>query len=529
MVLNIFFREILASRLMQAKGIKKYLNIFFSLLALVILAFIVYYVYNLFYERLNVFTNFSRSFLVILVSIFTLFLALYSVKDLNKVYFNNSKEKILLQSRPIDIYSIIFGKLLYVYLKVLLYTFLTSFIVIILYGINNQFGVVYCCYSILNSCFLALLSLSIGLIFTIIWRLILNYLNKHKVLLIIFTIILSFTLAILYAFLLYLFVNLVRNEGINTLFNSNTINILTDTSRLLYPIYNLISFNLNINKLVNLLIALGIILSSFFISFILFRVYYSVYLHRSSSNDIHYLDHRVKLTSPFKALLKKEVFLSFNNEDGVFSYLSLILVEPLLIYVVVSAINLIFNTGNLNYIRFLYPNSILAIDTLLITLFISVINANSNIAIDKERLMLIKLKTLPIKPHIQLSIKLLVSLLISSLFYLVSLLVLLIMDSISPISFIFLFLIGVFILLILNIGSIYSDLKTRNGLLGLIFDFVLPTIFIVIAFIISLLFNISEINFYLIILGLEVIITILLLINYRKRLDIAFIKREVSL
>lgn len=529
MVLNIFLRELFSSRLFLNKGFKRVYNILFMLLWISILVIFLSYTYNLFYDRLSVFANFNRYFLVILIAIFTILIAIYSVKDINRVYFNNKNEKILLTSRPIDIYSILFGKLLYIYLRIFIYTLFTSFLVLLLYGIKLDYSITYYFYSIINTIFLSLFSLSLSLIFSICFRFIFNLIKRNKIILIIFTIIISFSLAIIYAFLLNLFVNLVRNEGINTLFNTTSINNLINLSSNIYLIYNLINFNLNISKLTNLLISLGIIFSLFFISIICFKLYYTFYLKENSNNNKHYLDHQVRLLSPTKALIKKELFLSFNNDDGIFSYLSLILVEPLLIYVVISAIHLIFNTGNLNYIRYLYPNAYLTIDTILIILFISVINSTSSISLEKEKQMLIKIKTLPISPIKQLSIKMFVPYIISSIFYLISLLILVITKEITGLSFLFLLMIGLFILLILNLSSIYTDLKMKNGFISVLLDFILPIFYVMVSFILSLFIDLNESYYYLIIIGCLIITLIGLLINYKKRIEDGFIKHEVSL
>ena len=196
---------------------------------------------------------------------------------------------------------------------------------------------------------------------------------------------------------------------------------------------------------------------------------------------------------------------------------------------VISAIHLIFNTGNLNYIRYLYPNAYLTIDTILVILFVSVINSTSSIALEKEKQMLIKIKTLPISPIKQLSIKMVVPYSISSIFYLISLLVLVITKEITGLSFLFLLIIGLFILLILNLSSIYTDLKMKNGFVSVLLDFILPIFYVMISFVLSLFIDLIETYYYLIIIGFLIITLISLLINYKKRISKGFINHEVSL
>lgn len=527
MFLTIFFRELISSRLLQKKGYKFYLNLFFNLISIIILVCLLCYVYNLLYEKLAVFTNFNKSFLVVVLTILTFLLSLYLVKDINNVYFSRPNEIILLKSRPIDNYSIIFGKLAYVYLKSLIYNLLTIFVILVLYGDKLGYGITYHCYNTVSLIFLAFLELGLALLFSIIVRFIRNILNKSKLLSFLTTIILAFVLAIFYALVLKGFVNLVRGDSLNNLFNSSNVNTFTKISTYLYPLYSVVALGTSLERSINFLVILVTCGTIFLLACLVFKFYYVSYLNGTNRTSKRYLDHEVKLTSTNKALIKKELFLSFNQADGVFSYFSLIVIEPLLIYAVISGLNLIFQTGNLVYFKQLYASGYLSMITALIILFVAVINATSSIALEKERRMLIKLKVLPISPVRQMTIKIIVPFVISSTFYLISLIVLIITKEIDGLSFGYLLVIGLISLLVLNISSIYTDLKTKTGLLSLFLDFVLPIIYILVAFVISILININENLYYLIILGLEFLTLLVLLTIYKKVINKGFISHEV--
>lgn len=529
MVRTIFHREFISSRLMQKKGYKFWLNLITIILAIIVLVGLLSYVYNLLYDKLAIYTNFNRSFLVVVIAVFFLLLAIYLVKDIFKAYFSNHNEIILLKSRPIDTYSIIFGKLAYIYIKALIYTFLTIFVFLTIYGAKLGYGFIYYYYAIIGVIILTFLEVGLSLLFSIVARFIKSLFVKKQALFILGTLVLAFALATLYAIVLKTFVNLVRTNSINSLFNTESVTFIKNLSQKLYPIYNLVQFVNNVDKAFNGVILVISSIAVFLLAAFIFRFYYLSYLNKDSSSENHYLDHKVRLTSQSKALVKKELFLSFNQGDGVFSYLSLIVIEPLLIYAVVSGINLIFKTGNLNYFRFLFPNTFLSLDAILIVLFIGVISASSSVALEKEKSMLIKLKVLPLSPVKQMSFKILVPYLISGLFYLVSLLVLLLTKEISALSFGYMFAIGLVVLLILNISTIYTDLKAKTGLFSLIIDFILPVIYVLVAFIVSILVDIDENIFYLIILGLELVTLLFLLIGYKKRITKGFLNHEVTL
>ena len=112
---------------------------------------------------------------------------------------------------------------------------------------------------------------------------------------------------------------------------------------------------------------------------------------------------------------------------------------------------------------------------------------------------------------------------------LISLLILVITKEITGLSFLFLLMIGLFILLILNLSSIYTDLKMKNGFISVLLDFILPIFYVMVSFILSLFIDLNESYYYLIIIGCLIITLIGLLINYNKRIEDGFIKHEVSL
>lgn len=528
-MLQIFYRELISSHLFQKKGYKFYLNLLFSLLWIFILVGLLAYFYNIFYDKLNVFSGFNKSFIVIIVSVISLLISLYLVKDVNKAYFKNKNERVLLLSKPIDIYNILFGKLFYIYLKALFYNILSIFVIFCIYGVKLDYNSLYYLYNIISIVVLTFLEIGLSLLFSICFKYVYNLIKKNNILFIVSIIIISFSLALIYYFILKGFVNVIRLDNINSLFNTTSINNITNIAKNIYPIYQMLNLSLGFSKGINSLIIVGICFGVFVVGVILFRIYYKHYLlndYVKSKGQI--LEHNIKITSSNMALIKKELYLAFNSSDGIFSYLSLILIEPLLIYAVISGVNLIFSTGNLNYFRYLYPNTFLSIDAILIILFISVINSSSSIALDKEKSMLIKLKVFPISSFKQLSIKLIVPYVISSIFYLISLVVLIITNEISLLSFGFLLIIGLVTLAIVNISSLYTDLMTKSSIFSLLLDFILPIFYILIAFIVSLLVDISELYYYLIIIGLEVVTLFFLLINYRKKLNKGFLNHEVS-
>ena len=219
-----------------------------------------------------------------------------------------------------------------------------------------------------------------------------------------------------------------------------------------------------------------------------------------------------------------------NNNDGLFSYIFLVILQPFLVYSVISSLNLIFSTGNFIYINTLFPEIYLCVDILPILLFLSVINMTSSMSLTKERQTLIIMKTIPVSFFKQVLVKLGVNFIVSLISYIATLITLIATKEISLYTFLFLIIIGTLALLCLNIISIKSDFKFKanSDLLSILVGFVFPVLYVVVAtiFIIFIETSQTEIAFLSVITILELITLCILLIKFKSKITEQFLNYE---
>ena len=329
-----------------------------------------------------------------------------------------------------------------------------------------------------------------------------------------------------------LFIDLLRNASLDTLFTTQNVETLKKVANSLYPLKSVVDYALVINSGVNALIILAFSLLSILFGVFFFYFYLKNYYHNDDqAKDINKVkSKKVKLISPIQALIKKEFLLLLNNNDGLFSYIFLIILQPFLVYSVISSLNLIFSTGNFIYINTLFPEIYLCVDILPILLFLSVINMTSSMSLTKERQTLIIMKTIPVSFFKQVLVKLGVNFVVSLISYIATLITLIATKEISLYTFLFLIIIGTLALLCLNIISIKSDFKFKanSDLLSILVGFVFPVLYVVVAtiFIIFIETSQSEIVFLSVITVLELVTLGILLIKFKSKVTEQFLNYE---
>lgn len=527
MINKLFLREFKSSRLMGLPLWRRILSV--SLNVVLFAAFIVLevFVYTNLSSKLDVYVNFNKNLLIILMFGVSIIGIVYQSKLIMDALFSNKNELIILGPKPIKRSQILIGKLLYVFIKGLIFNYLIGLPLLVCYGILKDLTAAWYFNSIFVMLFLSMFELAVSALIVIPIRFVLIWLKKYIILLIIGSIIISLLLALLYSQFLNLFISLIQNSDLDSLFTEENMQKLTHFASNIYPYRNLILMGEGTNVAGNLSAGLAIIIGTFAVSYTCLYFYYGYYTKHNQEifKDKKKL-RKCKTTSPILALIKKELMLTFDNSDGVFSYFSLIVIQPFLIYLVISAINIIFNTGDLNYIKTLFPQFCLMIDTLLVLVFISIINSTSSVSLNKEKDMVLRLKVIPISAKVQFTIKMAVPFFISSLSYLATSIILVATDEIEPVSGIMLFFIGELVLISLNISSVISDLKSanENSIVSIMIDFLLPVVFALVSGVLLFLTDMSTVLYFGIILLLEFILSTTLIIIFYLKIDKMLIK-----
>ena len=199
------------------------------------------------------------------------------------------------------------------------------------------------------------------------------------------------------------------------------------------------------------------------------------------------------------ALLYKEFKLIFASNSTI-SFSTLLIMEPILTYIIVKAINLIFKSGVFTFVSSMFEFFNPVMDMMLVVLFAVIVNTSSSFVRKPSRILYtsssfvlsregyngIKIcKTIPVSYSKQLLIKMVVPFVCSVLALLLSVVILVAFKEMAIITSVLTFVIAIVLSLILELVSVTCDLyaqTTEKGNAGRavveIIAILLPVIFV---------------------------------------------------
>ncbi|MCH5163789.1 MAG: hypothetical protein J1F36_02100 [Clostridiales bacterium] len=466
------------------------------------------------------------SIALFIVSVLMIFVCLTQAKKL----FFNDKDVSNLSTLPIKNAHIIMSKLLFLFLMQYVMGLMFTYPIIASYAsIFNRgkmlyyFGLFYPLLAFPFEC-------GVALIFMYPYKLLSDFLKKHPLLQFIVAVIIVFLLCWLYSRVLNLFVNVVAGGNFDAILNADTIGKMINARRFMIPVTWLVSIFFESGTsyiLVHLCVALGVLIFGIVLCVVSFNYLRNIRFGFSTKEK----KFTFKTMSTKKALIKKEFTLLFKDSDNLFSFTGLLVVQPFLVYLIVSSINTVFNTGVFKYYVSILTSFPPIIDILLIILASLIISQGANSYISNEGKNIRLIKTMPVNVFTQLFIKVAMPLVFVLVSVLVTYITLLAFGTISVTTAIFGFILTVLIQVIYSVISLYEELKIRHNsarsyFLSSTFSYMLPILYSA-AMIIASYFGLSIYIAYII--GFVIIVASGLpwVIRFKQRTLDLFDKLEV--
>jgi hypothetical protein len=320
----------------------------------------------------------------------------------------------------------------------------------------------------------------IALILVYPFRAFVEFLKKHIVIQFIVALLVMLGACYLYNNVLNVFMELVINNNVASLFTKSSIQNLINLRKYLLPANFMADIFFTSNKssfIPCVCIAAGIFTIGVTIVVFAFNFFRISVLHNKKIKK-----KKMKVLSVKKALLRKELVLLFKDSSNIFSFTGLLMVQPFLVFSIVYSLNLVFTSGAFAYYMLALPELLPLIDVLLIMLFTLIINQGANEYIQTEKGNVRVMKTIPVPAHLQIFIKVAVPFALSFISMFVTLLVLVISGTISFTTFAFAFLLTSVVLFVFELVSLKEEMAIRNGkprstFLSSIFSYLLPFVY----------------------------------------------------
>lgn len=431
-------------------------------------------------SRLEPYVNAPIAFLSVALFGISALMTLFCLTQAKKLFFNE-RDMAPLASMPVGNSQIILSKLLFLflmqYVTELMFTYPVIVAYNVLYGGGRMMFYLGFFYPVLSFPF----ECGAALILVYPYKLLSDFLKKHAWVQFAVAVVVIFGLCYIYSILLNLFVTLVASNNFDAIINTDTVNMLISAKRFMVPIGWLVDlfFDGNLRMLgIYLCVALGVFLLGTMLCIISFNYLRSV----SFNSHVRARKFKYKTRSVTRALFKKEFVLLFKDSGNLFSFTGLILVQPFLVYLIVTSINTIFRSGIFAYYVALMPNFLPIIDMLMVILISLIISqgANSYISSEGKNIRLIKL--FPVGILRQIAIKVALPLMFAAGSVLCSYAVLCIFGGMKVSEALFGLFITLLIQVLFSIISLYEELRVRhdrprNYFLSSTFSYVIPILY----------------------------------------------------
>jgi hypothetical protein len=439
----------------------------------------------------------------------------------------------VLDGKPVNSKDLVASKLIFIYLHQVSVSIFSSLPILLAFCYVTNLAPINYFIVLFYPLLIALAEVALIGLLLIPYSYIYEALKNHAIAQIAVATIIVLALCYIYSLVLNIFVKLVQNQNLENLFTVNNLRTISAMVNYFIPV-NYLAFSLVRYKGEDITYFFLMTFFTLILSIVITSLAYGRFAKfRQVKSPKFKGSEKVKLTNQNRALLKKEFILLVRDSSKSFSFTSLIILEPFLMYLVISSINLIFSEGAISFTLINFPYLKGLIDLALIMYFVGVINSGGVDFMGQERETMKIVKTIPVSPLKQITAKFLLPFILSILSLTISLIILLSFSIIDVRLALFSLFASVLFILGNDVISLFNQLKHPNVeadsnvffLTSLYLIFV-PLILFGAGAVVSY-YGLTTPIMYLILTALILISVIPFLINYKKRLDRYFISLEV--
>lgn len=487
----------------------------------------------LFYRILSQIKNVQNApiaFMTLFLFIVSIGMICLGVFRAKKLLFNTD-DLLQLTNRPIKNSQIILSKLLFLFFIQYATSLCFTFPLFVSYGIVMH-RMIYFYYLALFYPILTFL-FEAGMILLLVYpvKLFLDYLKKHLIIQFIFSVIVLFVLCFLYSKVLNVFIQVVAQNQLDSILNVSSINHLIAIKKYFIPINFLADvfvLSTTIELVWFLCISIGIFVLGLTVGIASFHYFRNLHVQHAKSSTKTY---KFKEKSVLKGLIKKEFILLFKDTNYLLSFTGLLIVQPFLVYLVITAMNTIFQSGVFLYYINMIPYFIPLFDILILMMFTLIIHQGANNYLSMEQNQIRIVKMIPIPFRLQISVKMAIPFLLSEISFFISSIVLVIGKVMTLQTFVFSFLLVSLALIVFTMISLIEELKIKRNhkksmFLSSCYSYLLPLVYFILTIVMAY-FRISI--YWVFALGILLFVAcgIPCMIYLQKKMNRLFLELEV--
>jgi hypothetical protein len=532
MIISLLFKEFRVNSFARKVSKNNRFSFLLNLLFLATYLFVIIYIFVVIVGKLERYEKATVNFMVMFLFVLFLFESFIGL-EVTRNSFYNIDDILVLDGKPIDPKNLVFTKMLFVYLHQMGVSFISSYPILVAYCYVTYLTPINYFLLLFYPILIAFAEVALIGILLVPYNYIFNFLKRNYIIQIITAGILVLGLCYLYSFVLDIFVRLIQKQNLEALFTANNLRLLASSVVYFVPVNYLVTSLLRINPAGMVYFFAIVIVALVFGTVFISLSYASFAKQRSQGKEKEITTKGLKIRSATNALFKKEMILTLRNSSKTFSFTSLLIMEPFLMYLVVKAINLLFTSGALSFTLIQFPNIEKFVDIMLILYFVGVINSGGIDFLGDEKETMRVMKTVPVSPLKQILVKFTIPFFLSLISLVISLIVLLATSTIdyeiAIVGFIFssLFLLGN------DAMSLFNELKhptlssdSNVFFLTGLYLFIIPILLLASGLTLEYL-KVESYYIYLALAGILLIFVVPFFISFKKKIYKYFMKLEV--
>lgn len=407
-------------------------------------------------------------FLCLYLTIAFVLCCLFTVDKARASLFSDL-DRSLLSPLPIHHDDIIISKCIYFYLRLVVVGLLLCTSAIVAYAIRRPMAVHFYVAAILYPFMVSLPGVAVVSLLVLPYKVVYDFLKKHVWLQFALACVVVIGLCFVYRYVLDFFLGMLLGSRTDMSLAEPFLDFLKMGAPAFAPSYQYLGLVLGESLMGNLLILFGFVVALSGLGYMVVGALYKKALEGNQKQGKELPAKHPKVLSPSMALFKKESILLFRSSNYLFSFTSLLIMQPFLTFVVLSSLSEILYVQMRAYVTY-FPELTNGVSLLIILLFSSLIGGAASDGYTREGRGRLYMKEIPVSPLKQVLIKMVIPYAVSVLSLLISNLVLLGFGLISVSLFFSSFFIGVFLIASLMALSLHGDAKKlsveKKGSLG---------------------------------------------------------------
>ena len=307
-------------------------------------------------KKISNYNNAPIAFTNLFLFVISILMIILNIHNAEKLFFN-PKDIEQLSTRPVENSSVVLSKLIFLFITHYAVSLIFIYPLIISYGVLMYKSPMFYYLGIFYPALSFLFEGGVALLLAYPYNILKKFLKRNIIVKSLLIISLIIAGSVAYANILELFIEIVAGNNINALFTMDTINTLIGLRKFEFPSNFLVDvvFSNQISKIFILIcIGGGIFLLGINVSIFVYNRVRIMTVNQKINKDIH----EFSLFSKTKSLIRKELILLFRNSDYIITFIGLLIVQPLLLFLVIKALNTIFRSGIFSYYLLVFPNFI---------------------------------------------------------------------------------------------------------------------------------------------------------------------------